>query len=592
MKKQQPTTTTAPAPAAPTVNLAPPTWHAQRIALDAIVPNPDQPRDHITPASIAAMADSLQQNGLLEPVLICRIGPDVPGARFVLIAGERRWRGAQKLKWTEIDARVAENCSLAQAAVMALVENLQREDLNALQEARGLAELVKHGLTHEQIGVQIGRDKSTVTNALRLLKLPASVQQLIGEGKLTARHGLAILRFDGWPRVMEEIGKRAAQEGFSADRLRTGLPFFWSMEAARPMIVRTIREAELIAANVTKKELQAQPWFFADQHQFFTLDPEKAGSWLAERQKAHETAEREKAAAALAKHRVAVAKAKAAGKPAPKAPAAVTAKKPRVLANGQKARTMTAAEKRDRADTVAKNRTARAKLTVAWTQAQAKLKALTAIRSQDLATLADWALSEGYGYDPDNHLAEACGLLGIQPAAKKLEALTPLQIVQVSLFLKLGRKYREATRYSGAVPADLLRYSGKVKLPAAATPAAAKKRPAAQQKRVAKAGQFNGTAPESIILASANSSGVAHACETYGVTPAYVRKLQRAQPAAKKPASAKAQKETQARALLQAGRTAHEVAKELGIGLPMVLRVRTRLTKEKRAGGAESRAAR
>jgi len=179
---------TAPAAAS---GAAPPS--AQRaIPIEAIGPNPRQPRRQFTRQSLEEMAESIRAHGLLQPIIVSPLPGAAPG-RYQLIAGERRWRAAQLAGLHLIPALVRE-ASPDQSLEMALVENLQREDLNAIEAAEAFDRLVaEFGLKHEEIARRTGKDRATITNLLRLLKLPAEVQELVRGGKLSGGHAKAVL---------------------------------------------------------------------------------------------------------------------------------------------------------------------------------------------------------------------------------------------------------------------------------------------------------------------------------------------------------------------------------------------------------------
>jgi ParB family chromosome partitioning protein len=161
------------------------------VAVDQIDPNPFQPRRAFSADKLKELADSIRASGLVQPVLLRRAD-----GRYQLIAGERRWRAARQAGLAVIPAVVRE-IGDRDALELALTENLLREDLNPLEAAQGYAALQqKHGLSHEEIAEHLGLDRSTVTNALRLLRLPPAVQQMIVEGAISAGHARALLGLD------------------------------------------------------------------------------------------------------------------------------------------------------------------------------------------------------------------------------------------------------------------------------------------------------------------------------------------------------------------------------------------------------------
>ena len=161
----------------------------REIRLDHIVPNPRQPRRDFAETDLADLQQSLQASGLLQPI---SVRPRADG-KFELIAGERRFRAAGRLGWSTIPA-VVRDVSDEQLLSLALVENLQREDLNPIEEAEGYRQLISDfGLAHQQVAQAVGKDRSTITNALRLLALPQDVQKLVRDGSLTLGHARALL---------------------------------------------------------------------------------------------------------------------------------------------------------------------------------------------------------------------------------------------------------------------------------------------------------------------------------------------------------------------------------------------------------------
>jgi len=173
----------------------------QQILITQIRPNPFQPRREFAESELADLAASLKANGLLQPILVRPITePSLPSsagsrhaATYELIAGERRLRAATRLGWTEIPATVRVIDDRA-ALTLALVENLQRADLNAIEEAEGYAQLARDfALTQQQVADVVGKSRPAIANALRLLELPDSVRALLRDGQLTSGHARALL---------------------------------------------------------------------------------------------------------------------------------------------------------------------------------------------------------------------------------------------------------------------------------------------------------------------------------------------------------------------------------------------------------------
>jgi ParB family chromosome partitioning protein len=161
----------------------------QHLGVDAIVPNRYQPRQNFSPQELVELAASLKQSGLLQPVLVRRKGDGM----YELISGERRWRAAREAGMETIQA-VVRNCSDEESMLLALVENLQREDLNPMEMARAYQRMMNEfGLTQDIIAQRVGCERSSIANVVRLVNLPMEVQQLIESGRLSAGHAKVIL---------------------------------------------------------------------------------------------------------------------------------------------------------------------------------------------------------------------------------------------------------------------------------------------------------------------------------------------------------------------------------------------------------------
>jgi ParB family chromosome partitioning protein len=158
------------------------------IPLDLVQPNPRQPRKRFDPGALDELAESIRASGVIQPIVVRRVGDG-----YELIAGERRWRAARQAGLTRIPA-VVRDATNAQSLEIALVENLLREDLNPIEAAEGYRQLLADfGWTQDQLGQRIGKDRSSIANSLRLLKLPAPIQDDLRTGRLTMGHALALL---------------------------------------------------------------------------------------------------------------------------------------------------------------------------------------------------------------------------------------------------------------------------------------------------------------------------------------------------------------------------------------------------------------
>src|SRR5215510_14978147 len=197
-----------------------PAYGEQRlISIDQMHPSGFNPRRTFGEAELAELADSIRSKGLLQPIIV---RPDGKRGGYEIVAGERRWRAAQKAALHTVPAIVRELSDL-EAAEFALIENVQRTDLNPIEEATGYSELIERfGYTQEQVAEVIGKSRSHLANTLRLLRLPASVQTLLQDGRLTSGHARALIGRDDAEglaqRIIEEdINVRAVEALVQAD---------------------------------------------------------------------------------------------------------------------------------------------------------------------------------------------------------------------------------------------------------------------------------------------------------------------------------------------------------------------------------------
>ena len=160
------------------------------IKINNIKPNPNQPRRDFDKKSLEELSLSIKNKGVITPITLRK-----SGKHYEIVAGERRWRAAKKANLKSIPAYTLNIKNNSEMMQVALIENIQREDLNAIEEAEGYAILnSKHGLSHDEIANTIGKKRTTISNALRLLKLPPEIRRSIREGKISAGHGRAILQ--------------------------------------------------------------------------------------------------------------------------------------------------------------------------------------------------------------------------------------------------------------------------------------------------------------------------------------------------------------------------------------------------------------
>ncbi len=191
------------------------------IPIDAIAPNPNQPRRQFDAEGLAALSQSIASNGVISPILVRAAGDQ----RFEIVAGERRWRAARLAGLTHMPALVRE-ADDPHALELAMLENLQRTDLNPMEEAAGYKMLLdEYGFTQDALCTRLGKARPTMSNALRLLTLPDAVQALVRDGRLSAGHARALASLP--PQRAEELAREAAQRGLSVrdvERLAAAAP--------------------------------------------------------------------------------------------------------------------------------------------------------------------------------------------------------------------------------------------------------------------------------------------------------------------------------------------------------------------------------
>ena len=230
----------------------------QDIELDKIVPNRYQPRREFSDDSIKELAETLDKDGLLQPIVVREDGED----QYEIIAGERRYRAAKSLNWETIPA-IVNNMNDDQAASLALIENLQREDLNPIDEAKAYTNLMKlNDLTQTALAKDMGKSQSYVANKLRLLKLDDDVQKALIEGKITARHGRALLNLsnDDQERVLKEIEDKGLNVKQTEEIAKDVDAYFnpkpKEKETKRERVVKRIPKDLKVQINTIKKAVK------------------------------------------------------------------------------------------------------------------------------------------------------------------------------------------------------------------------------------------------------------------------------------------------------------------------------------------------
>jgi ParB family chromosome partitioning protein len=226
---------------------APPRRDLFECPIEEIHPSRENPRQLYDAARLQGLADSIRQQGVVQP-LVVRQRPERDGGGYQLIAGERRWRAAQQAGLKSVPV-VVKDVAGAQAFELTLVENLQREDLNPIEEAEGYHRLVtEYGYTQEQLAARVGKDRTTVSNALRLLKLPESVRSRVAAGQLSMGHARALLGLES-AAAIERTAARVATRQLSVRqtellvrRERTGKD--GERPRARPTPSASVRDLE------------------------------------------------------------------------------------------------------------------------------------------------------------------------------------------------------------------------------------------------------------------------------------------------------------------------------------------------------------
>jgi ParB family chromosome partitioning protein len=226
------------------------TEDASEIPIDLIDPSSLQPRTVFDEAKLDELAQSISANGVVQPLLLRR-----KGARYELIAGERRWRAAQLAGLSKVPA-VIRNVPDEKVLELALIENIQREDLNPIEEARAYKKLIDTvGLTQETVAERVGRDRSYVTNYLRLLKLPNDLQELLQRGKLSTGHARALLGSEH-VEVQRRLARRVIDQDLSVRATERLV-----RQTVEPRERKTTRASQTIDPNVRAAETKLRRQF-------------------------------------------------------------------------------------------------------------------------------------------------------------------------------------------------------------------------------------------------------------------------------------------------------------------------------------------
>ncbi len=233
-----------------------------------IEPNPEQPRTDINESAIAELADSIKKVGLLQPIIIRPHGDN-----YQIIAGERRWRAAKAAGLTTVPVRVM-SVDDTSSLELALIENLQRQDLNAIEESRGYRRLLTdYQMTQAELADKVSKSRSAITNALRLLDLPEEIQELVYDGKLSAGHARAVLAVPD-EELRLKLGRKLVDEGLSvreAENLARLFAAGQTEHAARPQTPKAYKIAArklrlVLGTNVRVRQTQKKGKIEIDFH--------------------------------------------------------------------------------------------------------------------------------------------------------------------------------------------------------------------------------------------------------------------------------------------------------------------------------------
>lgn len=225
----------------------------KQVEIDLIEPNDLQPRTKFHEVQLEELAQSIKENGIVQPILIRRIS----GSRYQLVAGERRWRAAQRAGLQRIPA-IVRDVTDDKMLELALIENIQRQELNAIEEAHAYKRLIDTlGLTQEVVAQRVGRDRTFVTNYLRLLRLPEDIQGLVEENKISMGHARALLGLDD-PEKQRDLARTIVDKGLSVRETERAIKTIVNNE--KPSRVEA-QKVKIIDANVRLAEAKLRRRF-------------------------------------------------------------------------------------------------------------------------------------------------------------------------------------------------------------------------------------------------------------------------------------------------------------------------------------------
>jgi len=207
-----------------------------KLPLDKLTPNPNQPRKSFDPETLQELAVSIKENGIIQPLVVKK-----DGAGYMIIAGERRYRAAKEAGLTVVPAIVRE-LTEQKIREISLIENLQREDLNAIEEAEAIAELMEnYNVTQEELSSRIGKSRSAISNSVRLLNLPVEIKAMLTSGALSAGHGRALLALDD-AEMQLAVAKKAIAEGWSVREIEKEVKYVLRPETRPTKLTETVKK--------------------------------------------------------------------------------------------------------------------------------------------------------------------------------------------------------------------------------------------------------------------------------------------------------------------------------------------------------------